>query len=192
VDLGEAPSQHADDLGGLVDGECRLRDVGDPCACRQQQRLGLGDVLHEHGRLGRLAHRADDLLVPRMADQDDGVPVGRIAPGLDVHLRHERAGRIDHVVVEPGGGGVHRRRDAVRREHDRRALRRLGLGVDEDRAPRFQLADDMDVVDDLLADVDGRAVVLEGELDRLDGALDAGAVAAGRGEEDAFDHAQRS
>ena len=46
----------------------------------------------------------------------------------------------------------------------------------------------MDVVDDLLADVDGRAVVLERELDRLDGALDAGAVAARRGEENAFDH----
>ena len=49
----------------------------------------------------------------------------------------------------------------------------------------------MDVVDDLLADVDGGAVVLERLLDGLDRALDAGAVAAGRGEENPFDHADR-
>ena len=74
------------------------------------------------------------------------------------------------------------------RVDDRRALGRLFLGVDEDRAARLEVADDVDVVDDLLADVHGRAVVLERELDRLDGALDPGAVAAGRSEEDALDH----
>ena len=61
---------------------------------------------------------------------------------------------------------------------DRRASRHLGLLVDEDRAARLEVANDVDVVDDLLAHVHGRAVVLERELDRLDGALDSGAVAA--------------
>ena len=158
----------------------------------QVERLRLGDVLDEHGRLGRLAHRPDDLLVAGMADQDDRVAVGCVPPGLHVHLRHERAGRVDHVVAELGGGRVHGRRDAVRRVDDRRALRRLRLGVDEDRAARLEIADDVDVVDDLLAHVDRRAVVVERQLDRLDGALDPGAVAAGRGEEHAFDHRARS
>ena len=79
-------------------------------------------------------------------------------------------------------------RDAVGRVDDGRASRNLGLLLDEDRAARLEIADDVDVVDDLLADVDGRAVVLERELDRLDGALDAGAVAARRGEKNALDH----
>ena len=46
----------------------------------------------------------------------------------------------------------------------------------------------MQVVDDLLAHVDRRPVELERLLDRLDGALDAGAVAARRREEDLLDH----
>ena len=152
------------------------------------ERFRLGDVLHEHRRIRRLAHRADDLLVAGMADQDDGVAVRRVAPRLHVHLRHERAGRVDDVVAERLRGGVHGGSDAVRGEDDRRADGRLGLGVDEDRAAGLELAHDVDVVDDLLAHVDRRAVVLERELHRLDRALDPGAVAAGRREENAFDH----
>ena len=76
----------------------------------------------------------------------------------------------------------------MRREDDRRALGRLDLVLDEDRAARLEIADDVRVVDDLVPDVDRRAVVLERELDGLDGAFDAGAEAARRREEDALDH----
>ena len=74
--------------------------------------------------------------------------------------------------------------DAVGGEDDDRALRHLGLLLDEDRPARGQLLDHVLVVDDLLADVDGGAVELQRALDRLHGAVDAGAVAAGGGEED--------
>ena len=107
---------------GLVDRERRLRDVGDPRVRRELERLRLGDVLHEHRRLGRLAHRPDDLLVAGVADQDDRVAVGGVAPRLHVHLRHERAGRVDHVVPER-----RRRRRAPtarRRAPSRRSSRR--------------------------------------------------------------------
>ena len=76
--------------------------------------------------------------------------------------------------------------DAVRGEHDRLALRHLGLLVDEHRAALAELLDHVLVVDDLLADVDGRAVQLERALDRLNGAVDARAVAARRGEQQLF------
>src|SRR5262249_50589719 len=62
------------------------------------------------------------------------------------------------------------------------------LGLDEDRAALLEIADDVLVVDDLMADVYGPLVMRERELDRLHGALDAGAEAAGRGEQDATDH----
>ena len=68
--------------------------------------------------------------------------------------------------------------DTVGGVDDGGAGRGVCLLVDEDRAARLEVADDVDVVDDLLADVDRRAVVLERHLDRLDGALDPGAVAA--------------
>ena len=83
---------------------------------------------------------------------------------------------------------MHGRRDAVRREDDGGALGHLGLLLDEDRAARLEIAHDVDVVDDLLAHVDGRSVVVECLLDSLDGALDSCAVAARRGEEDALHH----
>ena len=53
-------------------------------------------------------------------------------------------------------------------------------------APRLgQLLDHMLVVDDLLADVDGRSVQLERVLDRLNGTVDARAIAARSGQEHA-------
>ncbi len=84
-----------------------------------------------------------------------------------------------------------RGRHTVRRVDHGRALRNLRLLVDEDRAAGLEVADDVDVVDDLLAHVHRCAVVLEGLLDRVDGALDPCAVAARRCEENAFDHADR-
>ena len=89
------------------------------------------------------------------------------------------------------GVRVHGRCDAVGREHHRLALRHLGLVVDEDRAALLEVADDVEVVDDLLADVDGRAVQVERALDRLDRPLDAGAIAARRSEENLLDHLRR-
>ena len=79
---------------------------------------------------------------------------------------------------------MHARGDAVGGEDDDRALGHLGLLLDEDRAALAQLLDDVLVVDDLLAHVDGRAVELERALDRLHGAVDARAVAARRGEQE--------
>ncbi len=62
----------------------------------------------------------------------------------------------------------------------------VGGVVDEDRTALLERLDDVPVVDDLLAHVDGRAVLLEGLLDGLDGAVDARAVAAGLGQQDSF------
>ncbi len=81
------------------------------------------DGLDEDDRLRRLAHRADDLLVALVADQDDRVAGGGVAPRLHVHLGDERARRVDRAQLPRGGVRVHRRRDAVRREDDRLALR---------------------------------------------------------------------
>ena len=68
-----------------------------------------------------------------MPDQDDRVPLVGVAARLHVHLRYQRAGRVDHVVLEAGRIRVDGRRDAVRREHDRSGGN-LGLLLDEDRA----------------------------------------------------------
>ena len=79
-------------------------------------------------------------------------------------------------------------RDAVSGEHRDGARGDLLVELlDEDRAPLAKLLDHVLVVDDLLADVDRRAVQLEGALDRLHGPVDPGAVTAGRGEKQLLD-----
>ena len=68
----------------------------------------------------------------------------------------------------------------------RRDGRDLAFVVDEDRAAVLELADDVGVVDDLLADVDGSPEAIERSLDRLDGAFHPGAVPPRRGEENSL------
>ena len=105
-----------------------------------------------------------------------------------MHLRHERTGRVDRLQPPRGRGVVNRRRDAVRREDEPRALGHARLALDEDRAALLEVADDVHVVDDLLAHVDGRPVQLQRSLDGLDRPLDACAESARRGEQHALHH----
>ena len=83
-----------------------------------------------------------------------------------------------------GGLRVHPGRDAVGGEDDGRALGHLVDLLDEDRAARLQVGDDVLVVHDLLAHVDRGAVEVERLLDGDHRPVDAGAVAARRGQQD--------
>jgi hypothetical protein len=125
-----------------------------------------------------VTHRALDLFVPGVADQDDVPALVAEAHGLAVDLGDEGAGRVDGLQLAVGRTLHDGRRDAVRAEDDVRPLGNLVDLVDEDRTLALEGRDDVDVVDDLLADVDGGAVVLERLLDRDDGSVDAGAVPA--------------
>ena len=174
---GKRRAERRDDLAGLVDRQRRLRHVRDLRGV-ELERIDVGDRFDEDDRVRRLAHRADHLFVAGVSDQHDRVTLGRVPPRLHVHLRDEWARRVDRLEPPCGGVRVNRRCDAVGGEHDGRALRNLGLLVDEDGAACLEVADDVEVVDDLLADVDRRPVEVERLLDRVDRALDPGAVAA--------------
>jgi hypothetical protein len=136
--------------------------------------------------VGGLALGALDLLVAGVAHEDDVVVLVREAHRLLVHLGHQRAGCVNRVQPALGGLGVDGRGDAVGGEDDAGAHRHLvGLG-DEDGAALGEGLHDVLVVDDLLAHVDRRPVVVQGLLDGVDGAVHAGAVAARGGHEDPF------
>ena len=139
--------------------------------------------VHDRDVLGRLAGGALDLFVALVADEQDLVVVAGEAHGLAVHLRHERARRVDRLQTAIGCRVHDGRRHPVRAEHDVRTRRHLVDLVDEDRALLLELGHDVDVVHDLLAHVHGRAVALERLLDGDDGAVDAGAVAPRRRQE---------
>ena len=188
VDRRETAAESGDDLARLVDRERRLRHVRELCVIAESERRDVVHRLDEHDRARRLAHRPDDLLVPGVPDQHDRVAGGRVPPRLDVHLGHERARRVERVQAARDRVGLDRRGDAVRREDDRLALGHVALVIDEHCAAGLELPHDVEVVDDLLADVDRRSVEVERPLDRLDRPLDAGAVAARRRQEHLGDH----
>ena len=134
--------------------------------------------------VGRLAHRALDLLVALVADQDDRVALGGELLRLHVDLRHERAGGVDRRA-----GRAPRRSRAppgATPWAEKTTVSPSGTSVSSSTkigAALAQLLDHVLVVDDLLAHVDGRPVQLERALDRLDRAVHAGAVAARGGEQ---------
>ena len=146
--------------------------------------LGLRDQMH---LAGDPAHRAFDLGMAGMADQDDLAALIGVALALDMHLGDQRAGRVDDRQAALAGARLDRAGDAVRAEDRDRARRDLVDLVDKARALGAQPLDDVPVVHDLVPDIDRRPVFLERPLDDLDRAFDPGAKAARLGQ----DHSHR-
>ena len=144
--------------------------------------FGVGRGLDQgHPPLGHLAERADHLGMAGMADEQYVAAALDQPLGLAVDLGDERAGRVEIVeaaLLPPWPGPPWARR-ARRRPPARRPGTSSSSG-DEHRALGLEAVDDELVVDDLVADIDRRAVALERELDDPDRAVDAGAEAARR------------
>jgi hypothetical protein len=121
-----------------------------------------------------------------MADQHQRIALLGELDRLDVNLGHQRAGSVNHLEAAGLAGVAHRRRNAVGRVDDALAGGDFLDLVDEDRAFFRQLIDHKAVVDDLPANVNGRAKGVEGDLDNVDGANHAGAKAAGFEQKDAL------
>ena len=138
-------------------------------------------------RLGRDGHGPDRLLVALVADVEDGVALAGPHLELVVDLGHERADGVDHHPAVVPGGGHDLWRGAVGGEHQRRAGGDLVDVVDEDHAPGPELVDHVPVVDDLVVAVHGRLEDPHHPGERLDGHLDAGAEAPGRGQQHTVD-----
>ena len=126
----------------------------------------------------------DHLGVAGVADQQDGAAGPVVALDLAVDLGDQGAGGVGEQQPAPARLGRHALGHAVGGEHDQPVLGHLVQLLDEHGAQAAQLVDDVAVVDDLVADIDRRAVLAQRLLDDLDGALDAGAEAARAGEQD--------
>lgn len=178
-------------LHRLVDTERGLRQPDQVVGVRDVERGDVGRSVHQDRALRSVPHGALDLFVAGVTDEDDRALGLREACGFAMDLRHEGAGGVDGVQVALGRSGHHGRGDAVRAEDDVRPSGHLGHVVDEHGAALLEGGHHVDVVDDLLADVHGFAVLLERLLDRDDGPVDAGAVAARGREQDPLGPADR-
>src|SRR5437763_6921936 len=96
-DVGEASLQRGDDRSGIVDAQRRLRYVRDGRVDGEIQCIDVALGLHQQYRSRYLAHRALDLRMARVADQDQNTPLRRVAFALAMDLGDERTGCIQNA-----------------------------------------------------------------------------------------------
>ena len=176
--------QRRDDVARVVDTKRCLGDVRDRGVGRNVEG---GDVvlgLHQGHRLGDLAHRALDLGVAGVADENQPTPLRHIAFALIVHLGDQRTGGVENRELACRRLFLDAFGHAMGAEDGNRVRGNLGQVLDEMRPLGLQALHDVLIVDDLMAHVDRRTVLLQRALDDLDGTHDAGAKTARLGEYD--------
>jgi hypothetical protein len=122
------------------------------------------------------------------ADQDKRAALADIALALVVDLGHQRTGRVEHRQPARRRLLFHALRHAVGAEDRDRVGRHLGEILHEPRALGFEAFDDVLVVHDLVAHVDGRPIFLQRALDDLNGANHARAKSARLGQDHFHQH----
>ena len=179
--LGKPLLQLGDDVGRFGHGKRRLREIGQLVAILDFDRRGVLDRLHQAKGLRGLPHRADDLVVPRMPDQNDRVAVAGETDRLAMHLGHQRTGGVDRFQLPGFRLLADLRRDAVGGKEQIGTLGNLRQVVDEDHPFVLEMLDNPAVVDDFVVDVNRCAVKGNGLFQALDRHIHSGTKAAGGG-----------
>ena len=167
-DLRKSPPQSLDDLGRIVDRQRRLGQIRHLRRVGHFERVDVRRLLDQPDRLGRFAHRSDHLIVPGVADQQDRVSLLGKADGFQVDLGHQRASHVDRLQTPRGRLLPNLRRHAVGRVEQMFALGHVRQIVDEDDPLPPEPIDHPFVVDDLVVDVQRRAVGADGQFQGLD------------------------
>ena len=185
---GDAPGKllldGVDDDVGVVDAEGGLGEVDQPLALGEVELFDVLGRFDDGGDVGGLAEGALDLLVVAVAHQEDVLAHLGVAAGLDVDLGHQRAGRVDRAEVAGLGRGADLGGDAVGTKDHRVAGGDVVDVFDKRDALVDEAVDHVLVVDDVVVDIQRGADQVDQLLDRVDGHVDAGAEAAGVGEDD--------
>ena len=116
-----------------------------------------------------------------MSDKHDFPALVGVAFHLHVDFGHQRAGRVEHRNVSRRGFVLHALWHTVSGKHHGRAIGNIIQLVHENRPGLAQPIDNIAIVYDLVADIDRCPEQVERAFDDVDGAVDAGAKAAGVG-----------
>ena len=152
---GKLGPQPVDGLQRLIDTEGGLAQ---PRHTGRIWQFEVGDLVgrfHHCDVVRRLARRALDLLMTRVANEQNVQSLAGESLGLLVHLGDQRAGGVDHLETSQPRLRMDGWRNTVRGEDHRRPLGHLRKFIDEDGTTVLQIFHHMTVVDDLLADIDG-------------------------------------
>src|SRR2546426_11845940 len=112
-----------------------------------------------------------------MPDQDQLVTLSVITVDFVMALDDKGARCVDDLQPSPFGLFPDRLGYAVRAEDHSLAVRHFAQLLNEHRPFQLERVDDVAAVDDLVPDIDGRAVSLERQLYDVDGPVHTGAEA---------------
>ena len=141
-------------------------------------------MLDQESAVRCFAHRANDFIVIRVANQHDGVALALEANGLQMHFRHEWTGGVDDVQIALNRFCAHRWRHAMSGENDPRLTGHLCQFIHKNRPRRAQLVHNVFVMYDFLADVDWRTIQVQRNFDNINRADHACAKATWRKKND--------
>ncbi len=122
-----------------------------------------------------------------MADQDELVALAAQLGHFHMDLGDQRTGGVEDLKAPALGLGLHGAADAVGAEDQHRPRRHIGQIVDEHGTALPQIVDDVAVVHDLVAHIDGRAKLGQRALDDLDCPVHPRAKAARLGQQHLLD-----
>src|SRR5262249_28059908 len=170
------PSLDGLDRGaGVVHAQCRLRDIGDRRFTSDREPLHIVSGLDEMDLTVELPHRALDFRMAGMTDEDDNASLVDVALPFEMYSSDQRADRVENRQSPRIGIVLDSARDTVRTENRHRTRRDFGQVLDKARALSLKAFDDVPVMHDLVAHVDGRAEFFERAFHNFDGSDNPGA-----------------
>jgi len=183
-EMGETSFEDGDDALDFVYAEGGLGDDGEAIVFGEDEGLGFFGGFDEDHPVGGFSHGAFGFDVAAVSDVDHQIAFVGEPLGFVVDFGDERAGGVDDGELAGLGLAADFGGDAVGTKDDDAAFGNVVDVFDEDDALLLEFPDHVFVVDDGMADIEGGAVHLEGELYDLDSVGDAGAKATRSSEDD--------
>src|SRR3990172_712389 len=179
--------QGVDHGAGIVDTQGGLSQNRDLARIGDIDHLRFRDVRHDAYPIWSFTAGADDLVVSFMADENDPIALSGKFTHLTMDFFYQRAGRVDDdcqlLFFRPLP--LHGR-NSVSAKYQRGFSGHLVDGLDETHAARGEVANDVQVVDDLVEHIKGRPVPVERALPGFYRHPYAGTKAAGLCNDDFF------
>jgi hypothetical protein len=170
--------ERGNDAAGIVHRQRGLRDKGEIVFIIHLEIGNLRGRFDQINAAIALPHRAFHFRMPGVADHDDFLALPTHPQHFDMHLGHQRAGRVEHRQAARFGLAAHRLRHTVRAENQDAAGRHIGQILDEYRAFPAQIIHDEFIVHHLVAHIDRRTVQCQRALDDGNGTIHTGAETA--------------
>src|SRR5579871_4471784 len=164
-DIRKLHLQRVNNVARFVEAERGLREISHAVRIGNLQSLNFRSTGNNLGHIWSFAQCALDFIVITVTDQDEGISLFRELDGLDMNLGDERARGVNHLEPTSFAAITNSRRNAVCAVNHALPVWNVIDLMNEDRALFCQFIDNVPIVNNLAAHIDGRAEGLKGNVD---------------------------